>query len=145
MDNVKASIPQDEFSEILQARLHLNPRIIQWIIKELAKNIEDAKKWGKTFEEYCPVYNIHGNFIYATGERPDPEFVYIFSNQSFVVSLYTNNHDYMAINFNENLNVPTEQDIKKLKKEIFEIIESGKVFLLWDIKQENTKFKIIGC
>ncbi|MNG52538.1 hypothetical protein D3C78_139690 [compost metagenome] len=144
MDNVKTSISQDEFSEILQARLQLNPNIIQRLIIELSETVEDAKKWGKTFEEYRPIYHIHGNFIYATGERPDPEFVYIFSNQSFVIFLYINNND-MAINFTGNLIIPNEKDIEKIKNEIFEIIESEKVFLLWDMKKENTKFKIIGC
>ncbi|MNF01572.1 hypothetical protein D3C80_2005820 [compost metagenome] len=51
----------------------------------------------------------------------------------------------MAINFTGNLIIPNEKDIEKIKNEIFEIIESEKVFLLWDMKKENTKFKIIGC
>lgn len=56
----------------------------------------------------------------------------------------TNNNDLMIINFAGNLNTPNEKDIENIKNEIFEIIESGKVFLLWDMKKENTEFKIIG-
>lgn len=33
---------------------------------------------------------------------------------------------------------------KEIKNEIFEIIESSKIFLLWDMAKENTELKIIG-
>lgn len=47
-------------------------------MKEHTENIKDAQKWGETFEEYRPVYNNNGNFIYSTGDSPDQNYVYIF-------------------------------------------------------------------
>jgi hypothetical protein len=143
MNNIKDTIAQGEFSEILNARLNLNPILVRRIIFEFLKNNETSMRNDEE-KNISSIYHFNGNFLCPAMGRPDPYFEYIFSNNDFVIYVETNNNDLMIINFTGNLNAPNEQDIENIKNEIFEIIESGKVFLLWDMKKENTKFKIIG-
>lgn len=143
MNIIKDKITQGEFSEILSARLDLNPILVRRIIFDFLKNNESTIE--NEGEINIPsIYHFNGNFLCPAMGRPDPYFEYIFSNNDFVIYVETNNNDLMIINFAGNLNTPNEKDIENIKNEIFEIIESGKVFLLWDMKKENTEFKIIG-
>ena len=142
MNNVKDTITQNEFRGILNERLNLNPILIRGIILDFLGGNELSNK-NKEEEKISAIYHINGNFLCPAMTRPDPYFEYIFSNNKFVVYIQTNNHDYMIVSFKGNIAIPNKKDIEKIKNEIFEIIESGKVFLLWDMKKENTKFKII--
>lgn len=140
---VYSHMSDTKLRNIINERKHLSPERATSLLKRLDIRVSELLS-HETFEKKYQVFHTKESIFYSIGYgRPDPYFKYIFLDEKFILYIYIGS-DYIGLDFNENINTPTNLEKQTIVDKLLHIFQDIDFFWVDWVNKDNLTIEFIG-